>query len=187
MNTKYASGYNAEDFSPTGNNGLIFGDVEVTSDMNNNTGQAYTFDGDADFIEIDNPIQDDFTISFWLKTTQHYRQSSDQWYNGISLVDGKIGDGQNDFGVSMEEGEIMFGTGVPDTTIKIGEEYDDDSWHNVTVSRVKTSGTLKLFIDGFLVVSGTGGTESLSAPNLLRIGAAPFDEKYYQGRVECAL
>jgi TolB-like protein len=113
-------GINIKDLTGNGNNGLICGGpVLVTGKL----GKGIKFDGLDDYIRIDNLISNDFTICFWLKTTQV--ASSGQWYKGVGLVDGECPGVTNDFGISIISDKLGFGIGNPDTTITSNSSIND--------------------------------------------------------------
>jgi hypothetical protein len=62
---------NANDTSGNGNNGTLFGETTLTTDRFGNANQAYSFDGDADYIQASaNPLPTaDRTVSLWFNTS----------------------------------------------------------------------------------------------------------------------
>ncbi|MCP4710303.1 MAG: LamG domain-containing protein, partial [Planctomycetes bacterium] len=179
----YLFGSNVEDSSGLANHGLIFGDVAAATDLQGSSNGAYAFDGDEDYIEIDNPVSGNFTISFWINTSVTTDNSATHWYNGYSLIDGKVGDEQNDFGLGLDNSKILFGTGGSDTTITGSSSIADGTWHHVSATR-STAGALILYIDGKQETTGTGGTNTLSSPSFLSIGKAPFDTNAFTGSLD---
>ncbi len=159
-----------------GNHGVLQNGAAFSAGL---VGQAFSFDGIDDGVSIGRSIQDDFTIEFWLNTTQQVAGNEDsQWWLGRGLVDGEVSSVTNDFGVTLLNGKVLFGVGNPDTTIKSGF-VADGNWHHVAATRVRSTGEMKLYMDGVQVSTATGGKLSLTAPpNLalgrLRIGSNPF-------------
>ena len=131
-------------------------------------GNGLTFSG-AESLSFTRPVQDDFTISFWFKSTQ-IAGANAQWYNGSGLVDGEVGGITNDFGVSLGGGQVLFGVGNPDVTIRTTASPANGSWHHVAATRLSSTGAITLYIDGAQVAVGTGGTQPLNVPGVLRIG-----------------
>lgn len=144
-------------------------------------GQALSFDGN-DYVQIPRSIQDDFTIEFWVNTT-YVGNGTNQWWNGAGLVDSDIPFANDDFGVSLGQGKVLFGTGKPDVTIRSGV-IADGLWHHVAATRKRSTGALNLYVDGALVASGTGGTQSLSAATSLRIGSLQTGGPYFRGKLD---
>jgi len=65
----------------------------------NRAENSFVFDGSRSFVRLDRPIQDDFSISFELKTSDTSGEST-AWYRGHGLVDAEVAYVQNDFGVT---------------------------------------------------------------------------------------
>ena len=127
-----------------------------------NYGGYLEFNGTNQSTSITRPVQDDFSLSVWFKTTSN-AGTLGNWYQGIGLIDGEVGGVTNDFGLSMASGRLMFGIGNPDTTITSTATYNDNFWHNVIVTRTKSDGALVMYVDGTQVATGTGNTNTLDA------------------------
>ncbi|MDB9961531.1 HYR domain-containing protein, partial [Oceanihabitans sp.] len=157
------------------------------SDNCGSIGNALDFDGVNDYVLIPRTIQDDFTIEFWFNSTQN-AGSDGQWYGGYGMVDAEVGGVTTDFGVSLGAGKVLFGTGSTisprDVTINSGVTLNDGTWHHVAATRTRTTGAMQLFIDGQLAASGTGGTQSLTAPNRIIIGRLQTNFREYDGKID---
>ena len=130
-------------------------------------------------IPLDDPhrsvdVSNDFTIEFWLKaqpgtnTNQEDCQESsdeDTWTNGHIIIDRDIfGDGDyGDYGISLYDGQIAFGTAVGSSrrTICGTSNLRDGQWHHVAVTR-KNSGEMRIFVDGQPQRSENGPSGDLS-------------------------
>lgn len=120
-------------------------------------------------------VQNDFSMSFWFKTSMTAPNSS-AWYGGTALIDAEVCGATSDWGVALiDGGGVCFGIGVYDITIKSPlNNYNDGTWHFVTVTRNATAGTIKLYIAGTQVaLSTTTTTVPLTAPNSIRLGSNP--------------
>jgi hypothetical protein len=75
----------------------------------------------------------------------------------------------------IDGGAVSMGIGNPDITIKTPlSNYNNGSWHFVTVTRNAAAGTIRLYMAGVQVaVSTTTTTAALSAPNSIRMGSNP--------------
>jgi len=146
---------------------------------------AATFDGSNDYINVARQISDDFSIEFWFASSQGLNTNS-QWWGNAGLVDGEVGGSTNDFGVSLRsDGKITAGTGNPDTTIISPSSYNNNAWHYVVFTRQKSTGALKLYVDGSLVATGTStNVGSLTAPSFLNIGRIQTGTYYYSGYMD---
>ena len=140
-----------------------------------------SFNGTNQYTSITRPVQDDFTLSVWFKTTSSAGILGN-WYSGIGLMDGEVGGVTNDFGLSMAAGRLMFGVGNPDTTITSTATYNDNFWHNVIVTRTKSNGALVMYVDGTQVATGTGNTNTLDATASLSI-ARSVGGSYFPGNI----
>jgi hypothetical protein len=113
----------------------------------------------------------DFTITFWIKTTDTYgtSDSTQQWYHGKGLVDGKVMFEATDFGISLLAGKIAFGVGWPDTTIFSTRTINDGTWHHVAA--VRNGSAMTIYLDGVVDISiSDGPTGVRTAVNQLAIG-----------------
>ena len=136
-------------------------------------GNAFHFDGGDDRVEIERMIGDDFTISFFFRTTDLGGGSDTdrRWFRGEGLVDGEVSGITRDFGVShIAHGYIAAGTGDPETFISSGPGHNDGKWHHVAFTRDRSSGDIQLCIDGAVVDRARGSTEGLTKPRTISIG-----------------
>ena len=184
------SGTSAVDASGNGNagtynNGVVLG---VSGALLGNSDTAVGLDGNDDFVQVPRLIEDDFTIEFWLNTTQNTSFcSTAQWWCGAGLVDGEVGGPANDFGVSLRNGQVYFGTGDPPNSRDVsifGGNVADGNWHHVVATRDQSSGALELFVDGQSAATGTGGTTSLNSPARLTIGQLQTDNQRFAGEID---
>jgi len=137
-------------------------------------GRAFRFDGGDDRVEIERPVGDDFTISFYFRTTDVGGGSDGdrRWFLGKGLVDGEIPGIVRDFGVSyISHGYISAGTGDPETFVSSGPGHNDGRWHHVAFTRRRETGDITLFVDGVAVDRARGSKARLDTPRKLSIGA----------------
>jgi hypothetical protein len=146
----------------TGNNNHGADYVVTTMNRGGAVGKAQMFSA-SDYVKINRPVQDDFTIAFWIRAYGESTPGSD-WYRGVGLVDGECAGVTDDFGISYLNNTAAFGTGNPDNTIIGTTNLYDGTWHHITATRSSSSGAKRLYIDGTQEATGTGKTGSLSAP-----------------------
>jgi len=144
------------------------------------------FDGGDDYAEIDRPVEDDFTIEFWFRSTQ-FAGGASQWWQGRGLVDAEVGGPFHDFGTSLGAGRVMFGcynstTGL-DVTIQSGV-VADGLWRHAAAVRVKSTGALTLYINGQQIASGTSGTQSLNSAEVIHFGNLQTGNGFYEGDLD---
>ena len=129
------------------------------------------------------PVQDDFTMIFVYQSSQGISTGTDFW-NGAGLVNGEVSGTVNDFGTSLNaNGQILAGTGNPDTTIHSSTGLNNGLPHVVTFKRTKSTGVIVLYVDGAQAAIGIGGTQSLTSPNLLVLGAQQTLNNYLSGDI----
>lgn len=156
---------NAHDASGNGNDGTISNATFVAGKLG---AYAIQFNGNG-FVQIPRVVSYDFTISFWLNTTNV--GGSGQWWAGKGLVDGEVSGTVDDFGVSLVGGKAALGIGNPDTTITTSNAVNDGVWHHIAATRNSVTGQLLMYVDGALQASGSGPIGPKGAPPALRIGS----------------
>jgi hypothetical protein len=129
------------------------------------------------------PVSGGFTI-FVVFASPRGAGEGDAWYGGAGLVDGDVPGVANDFGLSLNaDGQVLAGTGGPDTFLSSGLGFDDGRAHVATFVRVATTGEVQLYVDGRLFERSTGTTQPLTAPSTLSIGAARTGSPFFTGDV----
>ena len=142
------------------------------------------FDGTNDFINITRPVTDDFTIEFWVKTSQT-PASGTQWYSGSLIIDGEVGGNTNDFGIGLNGTKLAFGIGNPDYSIISNAVMNDGTWKHVAVTRKKSTGAINIYINGVSDASGTASNvNSLTAPSTLKIGGPNNIGSFFNGSLD---
>jgi hypothetical protein len=169
----------ASDSSGNGNTGTVVG---ATWSTNGQVNGCLNFNGLNNYVQVTNPLGDDFSISFWVKTTQV--GSSGQWYQGSGLVDGYVAANANDFGTALSSNFFAFGTGKPDTTIVSTTPINDGVWHQCVATRVESTGALTIYVDGLPQGSGTGSTNPLKASTYLRFGSRQNGANFFNGSLD---
>jgi Concanavalin A-like lectin/glucanases superfamily len=155
---------------------------EMSATLLAQAGAALDFDGIDDYVSITRPVSDDFTIEFWMKTTQTGGNPADPWYLGNGLVDGEMPGVVEDFGISMTGGKLAFG--VYSSTLHSTSSINTNNWVHIAVTRHRTSGAMQLFINGVLEATGTSSTNALTAPSNLHFGKILAGTNYYQGQFD---
>ena len=174
-----SSGTVAADASGDGDTGTVVNAVWNTYGKING---CLSFNGINSFVQIGNLVSNDFSIAFWIKTTQ--TAGTGQWYKGTGLVDGYVAANANDFGTALCGRQLAFGVGNPDTTILSTNAINDGTWHYCVATRVKATGALSLYVDGVLQATGSGGTNALNAAGALRLGGLATSGGWFQGSLD---
>jgi len=146
-------------------------------------GHALSFDGVNDYLEFERLVSNDFTLECWFRSTQMAGEVG-QWWQGMGLIDGEASGVTADFGLSLGAGKVLFGTGGTYDVTLHSEVVADGQWHHVAATREQATGAMKLYVDGQLVDSGTGGTDSLTAPPQLRVGSLATGVNFFEGELD---
>ncbi|HWR32081.1 MAG TPA: LamG-like jellyroll fold domain-containing protein [Chitinophagaceae bacterium] len=121
-------------------------------------------------------LQDNFSIGYWFKSSMTANgNSTDHWYIGNAMVDAEVCGGVRDWGTALiNGGQVCFGIGAPDITIRSSGLYNDGNWHFATAVRDQTAGSITLYVDGSQVASTTGTTtNSLNSPSFIGLARNP--------------
>lgn len=167
------------DTSGCNNNGTVTG---ASLSSNGRITNCLVFNGVNSFVQITNPVCNDFSMAFWVKTTQ--TAGTGQWYNGAGLVDGDASGAANDFGTALVGGRFAFGIGSPDTTILSTALINDGNWHLCVATRLQASGTISVYVDGNLQAMGTANRNTLNASARLLFGAISSGNGYFNGSLD---
>ncbi len=145
---------------------------------------ALEFDGVNDYVNVTRPVGDDFTIEYWVKTTQVGTEGS-MWYSGVGIVDAEVGGGTNDFGTALNGSKLAFGIGNTDYSIISNASINDGTWKHIAVTRTKSSGAIAIYINGVLDKTGTcSNYGTLNAPSFVRLGGMQTATNYFDGALD---
>jgi len=121
-------------------------------------------------------IGDDFTIEFWLRAayadnagTVSAAAHGDGWIEGNVVVDRDVyGEGDTgDYGIALGRAgphlRVAFGADAATGRTLVGTNHvGDAAWHHIAVTRVRSSGLMRIYVDGRLDAEGSGPTGDLS-------------------------
>ncbi len=129
---------NSNDMSGNSRHASLNG-ARLTNDRFNRANNAYYFDGNDDYMIITNQISDltgDFTVCFWIKTTQ---VELDPWYFGKMLICRDECGFLLDWSVAYgNDSKIQFMTGTPgekDSVLVSNSKVNSGNWTHVAVVR----------------------------------------------------
>ena len=131
--------------------------IAASGQTSENTGSVF-FDGTGDYLTIATHASDfnfgtgDFTIEFWINSTQTSRADPFAWNFGYTLA------GWGSFILNTSSGRIDWYEGTGIATYATSTGWNDGLWHHLAVSRSGTS--LKVFLDGVQI--GTTASSSYS-------------------------
>ena len=158
---------NALDSSGQNNHGTTGGGFSYVAGIVETN--AMSFNGTDGYVQIPRAVSNNFTLTFWVKTTA--TGGGSQWWAGKGLIDGEMAGGGSDFGTSLVGAKAGFGVGAPDTTIVSTTSINDGNWHHVAATRDSASGEIKLYVDGALENSLVTTVTGALVPTNLRIGS----------------
>ena len=169
----------ALDATGNGYNGTV---TDATWNASGKVNGCLTFNGTNSQVQITNPVNADFSVVFWVKTTQ--TAGAGQWYDGAGLVDGDHAGTANDFGTALVDGKFAFGVGNPDTTILSTSAINDGSWHQCVATRVQATGLISVYVDGIQQATGTANTNLLNTSTVLLFGRIATGGGYFNGSLD---
>ena len=163
---------NYDDSSGFGNHGTSGGGaMSFTNGITTVPSIATFFPGLAndEYISVSNTIANDFSISFWIKTTNQGDDASQipnfHLGHGSGLVCAEMsGSYTNDWSISLIGDFVYFGIGTggqPETRLLCKTPVTDGEWHNVLVTRDKNTGFAKIWLDCLLETNAFASTEML--------------------------
>ncbi len=177
-------------------------EVTSTNDAETGGGAAY-FDGSS-YLTYNSPptnvlntLAGDFSLSFWIKTTQNDGNENGPAWAGAGIVTADIPGGYNDLvPAALDGGEIGFNTGgyYGDYTVNSYTDINDGNYHHVVVTRNEESGEKDIYIDGVLDNSQFASQNPLSDIRAMAVGCAidasqsdPTNQNpnnYFQGELD---
>lgn len=181
LQAQYLFAGDAQDSSGRANHGTTYGGVTYGAGVGGT--QAVVLNGTDSYVEIPRSIGNDFTVAFWVNTSQTAGAGT-QWHDGSGLVDGDAGGDAADFGASLLGGKVAFGVGGPDTTIVSTSDINNGAWRHVTATRDGATGQIKLYVDGHEEASALGPLGVRGAAAVLHIGKLQSGGGYFQGSID---
>ena len=142
---------------------------------------ALSFDGVDDFVRVLRQVQDDFTLEAWMSTVTS--RSGSNFYDGLGVVYADVPGSASDFGTSIVNGKLAFGT--VDNTILSTTTVTSGAWVHMAAVRVRSTGTMRVVING-VEESATSGnsTATLTASATIDIGGNTIDGRYFKGKLD---
>ena len=154
--------------------------VTSTNDARVGSGAAY-FDGNSFFsynstpTNVLNTLAGDFSLAFWIKTTQNDGNENGDAFAGDGIVAADVpGTAYDLVPAALDGGEIGFNTGgiYGDDTINTTTDINDGNYHHVVITREEATGEKQIYIDGQLNNTDLATMNPLSDPRMVAIGCA---------------
>ncbi|MBU0457645.1 MAG: right-handed parallel beta-helix repeat-containing protein, partial [Nanoarchaeota archaeon] len=167
------------DYSGYGNNGTVYGGVTWNASAGYDGKGAYEFDSSGDYITVPNinlnASNNDFSVFSWTKIGQHDLYKTIMHKKGsFSILFAPLSGG----GVSCR---IINTTGQYNIVNTNTGVWTDTNWHFVGCE-FKSNNTIEIYVDGFLVKSGTfAGTHNVTNNN---ITISDTDSSFFNGTID---
>ena len=146
-------------------------DVIVNLDGPECGGTAFSFDNTRYFM-VPRPIQDDFTMEAWIKTTT--TNTGNAYWEGRGLFYADVGGPSNDFAATILNNRFAFGVGNPagaETNLISLTTVTTGLWVHVAATRQRSTGATQIFVNAVLeAASGSGNLNALSQPATIAVG-----------------
>jgi uncharacterized repeat protein (TIGR03803 family) len=113
----------------------------------------------------------DFSLSFWLKTTQNDGNEGGEAYAGAGIVAADVPGSHYDVvPAALDGGEIGFNTGPDDDTLNSTVDLNDGNYHHVVITRQQAIGEKQIYVDGQLNTTDFASVNPLSDPHIVSVG-----------------
>ncbi len=151
------------------------------------SGNSLTFTGSGSrYVQLPNSLINDFSLEFWMNTSTpgltgtHAFECTALFYADIANINA------NDFTIGLNGNNISFTTGDAgtDNTITGTRSVVDGQWHHVAITRNRTTGVKKIFIDGIEAAMGTGSTDRVDGPLEIIVGTRTGGSNDYAGQID---
>ncbi|MEO5914473.1 MAG: PQQ-dependent sugar dehydrogenase [Luteolibacter sp.] len=151
-------------------------------------------------VTVPNRVGNDFSVSFWMKTTQSFTfngGNTNNAYEGKALINADTGGNNTDFmiagtrtgnsGARIHRITVMTGVSTTAGAIQIQgtTSVNTGQWVHVAVTRAKTSGEVKIYVNGSLQTTAIGSTATLNSNPVITLASTPADAtRSYDGSLD---
>lgn len=182
-----SSGLTAFDSSGANNHGALM-NLGNSNRVAGVWGNALSFNGLNSYVAVSNNIGGDFSISFWIKTSQPFPQT-DTIPDGVGLLWSDVSGGNNDFIIAGTRNvagtnRLSFFTGNPNSAMHGTKGIPSGKWTHLAVVRRQSTGERRLFVNGVFDISSIGGIGFLSANPAIHIGGNTLNSHYLLGQMD---
>ncbi|MCL5281369.1 MAG: LamG domain-containing protein [Planctomycetes bacterium] len=169
------------DQSGHGNDGTINGGITLAQGY---LGNCFQFNGTDAYVQLQRPVQDNFTITGWIKTDVPGRAGA-QAYEGSGIFWSDVAGVANDFVIAALGTKLSFFCGNPDLSVNSNGDLVTGEWMHVAAVRDVQAKTIAIYIDGKLDNSiPHSNTGPLNAQADFVIGANTLDSRYFTGLID---
>ncbi len=147
-------------------------------------GLAGLFNG-MPYAVLARPVQDDFTIETWIKTTQLVAIGSNAW-DGVPIIYGDLSaPASDDFTTGVVNGSYELTIGSPDTTVRSTTNVATGGWTHIAATRQRSTSMIQVLVNGVIEQSApTTNTNSLTASSYLLLAGNLVSQIYLTGQMD---
>jgi hypothetical protein len=179
-NLNDSSGHSGRNGDPCGNTLTYVTDSKVGT-------KSLSLNGILDTFAVPRTVQDDYTLMAWIKTSTFGAQTGDRTraYQGSGLLWSDVTGDVNDFILAVLGTKLVAANGPSTQDVISTGNVMTGQWVHVAVTRVRSSGQVKLYINGMLdrtAISSSTGTQTGNPK--INIGGNPLDVLYYTGLID---
>lgn len=178
------------DATGNGFQGTKTGDLTLSTDVPT-TGfinpYSFSFNGVSTYITVDRPVEDDFTICAWIKTSAPGAGVAQRHWDSMAIAHSETAFIDDDFGFGVDaDGNLMFGDGdgVFDYAIHGSTSVNTGAWTHACATRIRSSGSMRVYVNGALDGSGSGSTTSLDSNPHMQIGFGTDGAQHWNGLMD---
>lgn len=170
-----------QDQTANGHHGVALGGLSFIAGVK---GNCALFDGMDDYIQLPRMVEQDFSVSFWIRT-EVIAPGTVDWWSGLGLVDGEVcgSPAGGDWGIALINGGHISMIDLVSTS-----QVNDYTWHSVIATRDMDAGLMALYIDGVFEGSGPTFTTPFTGPPWLGVGNNPcdvsFNRRWFLGEID---
>lgn len=130
------------------------------------------------FTNLTAALANSFSISLWLKTTAVQGNDNDDALDGATIIWNYDSGTDDIIPVAITGNKVAFHTGDESgnsQTLHSASDVTDGDYHHIVVTRMKSTGEKKIYVDGLLEATEVGTTRTLNANDYyLSLGGVLF-------------
>ncbi len=170
------------DKSGHGHDGISHGGIKLTDP--GYVGKCFAFNGTDSYVQLPRPVQDNFTLSAWIKTSVPGLAGT-QAYEGSGIIWSDVAGVANDYVFAALGTKLSFFCGNPDTSVNSNGDIVTGQWVHIAGVRDTKAKTISVYINGKLDNSVShSNVASLNGNPNMAIGANTLDSRYFTGLID---
>ena len=148
---------------------------------------ALSFNGSSDSVRVTRPVADDFTLEAWIRTSDPgVTGTGIEFFDGPAVFYSDTPRASQRLRIVDPQQESVFGGGNPNGAVRSSvSDVATGQWVHVAAVRVKSSGTVSVFVNGNQEASTPGlNTASLDSTPSMDIGANIGNARFFTGIID---